>query len=81
MDGYISVLGKIQGCLRQRWNSKDDSRQSRPLLEKTTRDLFERFNLAYSDIKIDDATISVSLGLPESRILTRSAVASELRWR
>jgi exonuclease SbcC len=24
------------------------------LLEKATRDLFERFNLAYSDVKIDD---------------------------
>ena len=28
--------------------------RARPLLEKSTRDLFERFNLAYSDIKIDD---------------------------
>jgi exonuclease SbcC len=28
--------------------------RARPLLERATRDLFERFNLAYSDIKIDD---------------------------
>jgi exonuclease SbcC len=28
--------------------------RARPLLERSTRDLFERFNLAYSDIKIDD---------------------------
>jgi exonuclease SbcC len=28
--------------------------RARPLLERSTRDIFERFNLAYSDIKIDD---------------------------
>jgi len=54
VDGYISVLGKVRDAYGKDGIQKIIRARARPLLEKTTRDLFERFNLAYSDIKIDD---------------------------
>ena len=54
VDGYISVLGKVRDAYGKDGIQKMIRARARPLLEKTTRDLFERFNLAYSDIKIDD---------------------------
>ncbi|HKZ42347.1 MAG TPA: SbcC/MukB-like Walker B domain-containing protein, partial [Candidatus Hodarchaeales archaeon] len=54
VDSYISVLGKVRDAYGKDGIQKMIRARARPLLEKTTRDLFERFNLAYSDIKIDD---------------------------
>jgi exonuclease SbcC len=54
VDGYISVLGKVRDAYGKDGIQKMIRGRARPLLEKTTRDLFERFNLAYSGIKIDD---------------------------
>jgi exonuclease SbcC len=54
VDRYISVLGKVRDAYGKDGIQKMIRARARPLLEKTTRDLFERFNLAYSDIKIDD---------------------------
>jgi exonuclease SbcC len=54
VDGYISVLGKVRDAYGKDGIQKIIRARARPILEKTTRDLFERFNLAYSDIKIDD---------------------------
>ena len=54
VDGYLSVLGKVRDAYGKDGIQKMIRARARPLLEKTTRDLFERFNLAYSDIKIDD---------------------------
>ena len=48
LSGFIrSAYGKdgIQKIIRSK---------ARPLLERSARDFFERFNLAYSDIKLDD---------------------------
>jgi exonuclease SbcC len=47
-------LGKVRDAYGKDGIQKMIRARARPLLEKTTRDLFERFNLAYSDIKIDD---------------------------
>jgi exonuclease SbcC len=54
VDNYIIVLNKIRDAYGKDGIQKMIRARARPLLEKTTRDLFERFNLAYSDIKIDD---------------------------
>ncbi len=54
VDDYIIVLNKIRDAYGKDGIQKMIRARARPLLEKTTRDLFERFNLAYSDIKIDD---------------------------
>jgi len=54
VDGFIGVLNKIRDAYGKDGIQKMIRARARPLLEKSTRDLFERFNLAYSDIKIDD---------------------------
>ncbi len=54
VDNYIVILNIIRDAFGKDGIQKMIRARARPLLEKTTRDLFERFNLAYSDIKIDD---------------------------
>jgi exonuclease SbcC len=54
VDGFIGVLNSIRNAYGKDGIQKMIRARARPLLEKSTRDLFERFNLAYSDIKIDD---------------------------
>jgi DNA repair protein SbcC/Rad50 len=54
VDGYIGVLNQIRDAYGKDGIQKMIRARARPVLEKATRDLFERFNLAYSDIKIDD---------------------------
>ena len=54
VDRFIAVLNRIRDAYGKDGIQKMIRARARPLLEKSTRDLFERFNLAYSDIKIDD---------------------------
>ncbi|MEM4733348.1 MAG: AAA family ATPase [Candidatus Bathyarchaeia archaeon] len=54
VERYISVLGNIRDAYGKDGIQKLIRARARPVLEKATRDLFERFNLAYSDVKIDD---------------------------
>jgi exonuclease SbcC len=54
VDGFIRLLNKIRAAYGKDGVQKMIRARARPLLERSTRDLFERFNLAYSDIKIDD---------------------------
>lgn len=54
VDGFIRLLSKIRTAYGKDGVQKMIRARARPLLERATRDLFERFNLAYSDIKIDD---------------------------
>ncbi len=54
VDGFIRLLNKIRAAYGKDGVQKMIRARARPLLERFTRDLFERFNLAYSDIKIDD---------------------------
>lgn len=54
VDDFIRLLSKIRGAYGKDGVQKMIRARARPLLEKATRDLFERFNLAYSDVKIDD---------------------------
>ena len=54
VDKYIAVLNRIRDAYGKDGIQKMIRARARPLLERSTRDLFERFNLAYSDIKIDD---------------------------
>ena len=60
VDKYIAVLNRIRDAYGKDGIQKMIRARAKPLLEKATRDLFERFNLAYSDVKIDeDYNISV----------------------
>jgi len=54
VDSFIGLLDKIRTAYGKDGVQKMIRARARPLLERSTRDLFERFNLAYSDIKIDD---------------------------
>lgn len=54
IDDFIRLLNKIRTAYGKDGVQKMIRARARPLLERSTRDLFERFNLAYSDIKIDD---------------------------
>ena len=54
VDSFIMVLITIRDAYGKDGIQKMIRARAKPLLEKSTRDLFERFNLAYSDIKIDD---------------------------
>jgi len=54
VDDFIKLLNKIRVAYGKDGVQKMIRARAKPLLEKATRDLFERFNLAYSDVKIDD---------------------------
>jgi len=54
VDDFIKLLNKIRIAYGKDGVQKMIRARARPLLERSTRDLFERFNLAYSDVKIDD---------------------------
>jgi|YelNatPaOPRAMG01_1025707.scaffolds.fasta_scaffold00244_44 exonuclease SbcC len=54
VERYISVLNRIRDAYGKDGIQKFIRARARPVLEKATRDLFERFNLSYSDVKIDD---------------------------
>jgi len=54
VDGFIGVLNAVRDAYGKDGVQRVIRARARPLLEKSTRDLFERFNLAYSDIRIDD---------------------------
>jgi exonuclease SbcC len=54
VDGFIGLLNRIRTAYGKDGVQKMIRATARPLLERSSRDLFERFNLAYSDIKIDD---------------------------
>jgi exonuclease SbcC len=54
VDDFVRLLSKIRDAYGKDGVQKMIRAVARPLLERSARDLFERFNLAYSDIKIDD---------------------------
>lgn len=54
VDDFIRLLNRIRVAYGKDGVQKMIRGRARPLLERSARDLFERFNLAYSDIKIDD---------------------------
>jgi len=54
VDGFVRLLNMVRTAYGKDGVQKMIRARARPLLERATRDLFERFNLAYSDIKIDD---------------------------
>ena len=51
---YVKVLNDIRYAYSKDGIQKLIRARAKPVLEKATRDLFERFNLAYSDVRIDD---------------------------
>lgn len=54
VERFIGILNEIRDAYGKDGIQKVIRARARPLLERSTRDLFERFNLSYSDIKIDD---------------------------
>ncbi|MCJ7635338.1 AAA family ATPase [Candidatus Bathyarchaeota archaeon] len=54
VEGFINTLNQIREAYGRDGIQKVIRARARPLLESSARDLFERFDLAYSDIRIDD---------------------------
>lgn len=54
LEGFIRILRNIRSAYGKDGIQKIIRARARPLLEHSARDFFERFNLAYSDIKLDD---------------------------
>jgi len=51
---FVKILNKIREAFSKDGLQRSIRARARPMLEKITRDFFEKFNLEYSDIKIDD---------------------------
>jgi exonuclease SbcC len=54
IEEFIRILEKIRGAFHKDGLQRLIRARSRPLLEKYTREFFERFNLEFSDVQIDD---------------------------
>lgn len=54
IDRFIQILNKIRQTYSKDGAQKIIRARAKPLLERFTRESFERFNLEYSDVKIDD---------------------------
>ena len=54
LKDFLKLLTLIRDLYGKDGVQKDLRNISRPLIEDKTRDLFERFNFEYSDIKLDD---------------------------
>jgi exonuclease SbcC len=54
LDNFIKLLNSVRKAYGKDGIQKMIRARAGPLLERATRDFFERFNLAYSDIKLDD---------------------------
>jgi len=54
LDDFVKLLNNIRKAYGKDGIQKMIRARAGPLLERSTRDFFERFNLAYSDIKLDD---------------------------
>lgn len=54
LKDFLKLLNFIRDLYGKDGVQKDLRNISRPLIEEKTRDLFERFNFEYSDIKLDD---------------------------
>jgi len=54
LDDFVRLLNNIRKAYGKDGIQKMIRSRAGPLLERSTRDFFERFNLAYSDIKLDD---------------------------
>lgn len=54
LDDFVRLLNNIRKAYGKDGIQKMIRARAGPLLERSTRDFFERFNMAYSDIKLDD---------------------------
>ncbi|MEM3733901.1 MAG: AAA family ATPase [Nitrososphaerales archaeon] len=54
VDEFVRILEDIRGAFHKDGLQRLIRARSRPLLEKYTRELFERFNFEFSDVQIDD---------------------------
>lgn len=54
VEEFIKILESIRGAFHKDGLQRLIRARSRPILEKMTRDFFERFNLEFSDVQIDD---------------------------
>jgi exonuclease SbcC len=54
LKDFLKLLNFIRDLYGKDGVQKDLRNISRPLIEEKTRDLFEKFNFEYSDIKLDD---------------------------
>lgn len=54
VEEFIKILESIRSAFHKDGLQRLIRARSRPILEKMTRDFFERFNLEFSDVQIDD---------------------------
>jgi exonuclease SbcC len=54
IEAFIKILENIRKAFHKDGLQRLIRARSKPLLEKITRDFFERFNLEFSDVQIDD---------------------------
>ncbi|MBC7113792.1 MAG: AAA family ATPase [Candidatus Methanomethyliales bacterium] len=54
VERFVKILEVIRSAFHKDGLQKLIRAKARPLLEKMTRDFFERFNLEFSDVQIDD---------------------------
>jgi exonuclease SbcC len=54
IESFIKILNKIREAYSKDGIQRLIRARARPMIESITRDFFEKFNLEYSDIKIDD---------------------------
>lgn len=54
IEGFVKILEAIREAFHKDGIQRLIRARSKPLLEKITRDFFERFNLEFSDVQIDD---------------------------
>lgn len=54
IESYLKILNKIREAFGKEGAQKLIRARARPMIQNITRDYFEKFNLEYSDIAIDD---------------------------
>lgn len=54
LEKFVKILEKVRNAFHKDGLQRLIRVRSKPLLEKFTRDFFEKFNLGYSDIQIDE---------------------------
>ncbi len=54
VEDFIEILEKVRGAFHKDGIQRIIRARAKPLLEKYTREFFERFNLEFSDVQMDD---------------------------
>ncbi|MGB9759812.1 MAG: AAA family ATPase [Thermoproteota archaeon] len=73
VEKFVKILEKVRAAFHKDGLQRLIRIRSKPILEKFTRDFFEKFNLGYSDIQIDE-DYNISL-VGQSGLLTMDQIS------